>query len=112
MRGTRGESGQAAVELVALLPLIALVGALLLQAVLAGQALWLCQSAARAAARAQAVGANAELAARRTLPARLERGLQVRPTSGGGVRVRVEIPSVVGADLGSLSDSARMEPQR
>lgn len=112
MRGTRSESGQAAVELVAVLPLIALVGALLFQAVLAGQALWLCQSAARAAARAQAVGANAELAARRTLPTHLERGLQVRSTATGGVRVRVEIPSVLGSGLGTVSDSARMEPQR
>jgi len=55
-RGWRREVGQASVETVALLPLVVLVGALLWQAVVAGQALWLSAAAARAAARAAAVG--------------------------------------------------------
>src|SRR5262245_66410634 len=100
MRGAGGESGQAAVETVALLPLIALIGALVLQSVLAGQALWLAQSAARAAARAQAVGADPVVAARRTLPERLERHLRVDPVAGSGIQVRVKMPSTIGADLG------------
>jgi pilus assembly protein CpaE len=91
-----GQDGQASVELVALLPLIALVAALLWQAVVAGQTLWLAAAATRAAARAAAVGGDAEAAARGALPPRLEHGLRVRPaTDGGGVRVAVRIPSVL-----------------
>jgi pilus assembly protein CpaE len=91
-----GQEGQASVELVALLPLVALVGALLWQAVVAGQTLWLAGAAARAAARAAAVGGDAEAAARGALPPRLEHGLRVRPDgNGAGVRVAVHIPSVL-----------------
>lgn len=39
------ESGQASVELVALLPLVVVLAALLWQAVVAGQAVWLAASA-------------------------------------------------------------------
>jgi hypothetical protein len=90
----RGEPGQATVETVALLPLVALVGALLWQAVVAGQALWLSAAAARAAARAAAVGGDAEAAAKGALPPRLESGLRVSE-AGGGVRVAVGVPSVL-----------------
>ncbi len=92
------ERGQASVELVALLPLIAVLAGLVWQAVVAGQAVWLAGSAARAAARASAVGADASAAARRVLPGRLERGLVVdRVASGTGVRVAIAVPAVVGA---------------
>ena len=80
--------------MVALLPLVMLMGALLWQAVVAGQALWLSGAAARAAARAAAVGADAEAAAKGALPPRLEAGLRVR-ASGGGVGVAVRVPSVL-----------------
>jgi pilus assembly protein CpaE len=90
-----GQRGQATVELVALLPLVVLLGALLWQAVVAGQALWLSGAAARAAARAAAVGGDAEAAARGALPRRLEEGLRVRAAGDGGVRVAVRIPSVL-----------------
>ena len=96
----RREAGQASVETVALLPLVVLVGALLWQAVVAGQALWLSGTAARAAARAAAVGADAEAAARATLPSRLESGLRVR-AAGGGVGITVRVPSVL--SLGSIA---------
>jgi hypothetical protein len=89
-----GEEGQASVELAALLPLVVLVAALLWQAVVAGQALWLSGSAARAAARAAAVGGDADAAARAALPPRLEDGLRVRAV-GDGVRVAVRVPSVL-----------------
>jgi hypothetical protein len=94
MRAGSSERGQASVELVALLPLVVLVGALLWQAVVAGQALWLSAAAARAAARAAAVGGDAEAAARGALPPRLERGLRVR-AAGEGVRVAVRVPAVL-----------------
>jgi hypothetical protein len=53
LRSTRG---QASVELVALLPLLALNALALWQGVVAAQAAWLAGGAARAAARAQALG--------------------------------------------------------
>jgi hypothetical protein len=96
MPAGRGQDGQASVEMAALLPLVVLVGALLWQAVVAGQALWLCGAAARSAARAAAVGGDAESAARGALPPRLEQGLRVRLLrGGGGVRIAVRVPSVL-----------------
>jgi hypothetical protein len=107
------ERGQASVELVALLPLMAVLAGLVWQAVVAGQAVWLAGSAARAAARATAVGADASAAARRVLPDRLERGLVVRRVaSGGGVRVAIAIPAVVGSGrLTTVSARARLQDQ-
>jgi hypothetical protein len=105
-------AGQAAVELVALLPLIALVLALAYQALLAGQAAWEARVAARAAARANAVGAGAEAAARAHLPSGLERGLQVRATSAGDVRISIEVPRVLPAlSLGRVAATAHFRPQ-
>ena len=57
-------SGQASVELVALLPLLAAVALLAWQGVVAGQAIWLSGAAARAAARAFALGDDPTAAAR------------------------------------------------
>ena len=107
------EDGQASVELVALVPLVAILVVLLWQAVVAGQAVWLAGSAARAAARATAVGADAPAAARRVLPSRLERGLVVRPAaSGEGVRVAIAIPVVFGSGrLTTVSARARLQDQ-
>lgn len=112
-RSRPGEHGQATVELVALLPLVGVVGALLWQAVVAGQAIWFAGSAARAAARATAVGADARAAVRRVLPEHLERGLVVRRAKDGeGVRVAIPIPAVVGTwRLGSVSARARLQDQ-
>jgi hypothetical protein len=112
MRPHAGERGQASVELVALLPLIALLAALTWQAVVAGQAVWLASAAARSAARAEAVGADAAAAARRTLPGGLERGLRVRTRPEGGVAIAVGVPAVVGTwRLGTVRAAARFEPQ-
>ncbi|MDX6718861.1 MAG: hypothetical protein QOJ63_1115 [Solirubrobacteraceae bacterium] len=107
------ERGQATVELVALLPLVAVLAALLWQAVVAGQAVWFAGSAARAAARASAIGGDARAAARRVLPDRLERGLVVdRERGDTGVRVAIAIPAVFGtARLGSVSARARLQEQ-
>lgn len=110
----RAEHGQATVELVALLPLMAVLAALLWQAVVAGQAVWLAGSAARAAARASAIGSDASAAARGVLPDRLERGLVVRPaTSGGdGVQVAIAIPAILGSGrLTTVSARARLQDQ-
>lgn len=111
-RAHRDQRGQATVELVALLPLMAVLATLLWQAVVAGQAVWLAGSAARAAARAHAVGGDARAAARGVLPGRLRDGVIVRERGDEGVRVWVAIPSVVGAlRLGKVSAQARLQDQ-
>jgi hypothetical protein len=112
MRATGEESGQASVELVALLPLIAVVALVCWQAVVVGQSVWLSAAAARSAARAAAVGADEDAAARRALPPELERGLRVSRRSGGRVRVAVRIPSVVGGwRLGGAASTASFPRQ-
>ena len=112
MRATRRTEGQAAVELVAILPLTAVLCAVVWQLVLAGHAVWSAASAARAAARAQALGLAPRPAARAALPHSLERHLRVAVGPGGAVRVSVAIPSLLRAvDLGSASASARFAPQ-
>lgn len=110
----RDDDGQASVELIALLPALALIATLALQALLAGSTLWLTATAAREAARARALGGDPEAAARAALPAWSRDDLRVTTDSDGdGVRVRVEIPSLVGGlRLGSVTVPARMEPQR
>jgi hypothetical protein len=101
------EQGQASVEFVALLPVLAIVGALVWQVVVAGQALWLTGAAARAAARAAAVGGDVRAAARGALPPRLERGLAVTHGAHGEVRVAVRVPSVLtGGSLTTISSRA------
>jgi hypothetical protein len=108
------DRGQATVELVALLPLVALLVGALWQAAVAGQAVWLAGSAARAAARATAVGADARAAARRVLPARLEPGLVVAHVGerDDGVRVTIAIPAIVGGGhVGDITARARLQDQ-
>lgn len=112
MRGRRDEVGQASLEMAALLPLVALVGALLWQAAVAGQALWLSGAAARAAARAAAVGGDAESAAKAAVPPRLESGLRVQAVSRG-VQVSVRVPSVLsGGAIATVHARAAFPEQR
>jgi hypothetical protein len=109
---SRAESGQAAVELVAVLPFVALLALVLWQLAVAGQAAWLSGAAARAAARAEAVHGDPRLAARGVLPPRLEQDLRVRPRADGTVSVGVGVPSVVGARrLTTIDSEARFQPQ-
>jgi hypothetical protein len=113
MAFTRSQSGQASVELVALLPLVAVIGLVLWQAVVAGQAAWLAGSSARAAARAGAVGGDIRGAAAGPLPRVLRRGLQVDAPPGGTVRVRIGVPAVVGAGrLATITATAHVAVQR
>jgi hypothetical protein len=107
-----GEAGQATVEVVALLPVLAVVLAAAWQAALAGHAAWAATTAARAAARAHAVGADPGRAARIHLPAPLEQGLRVKAGSDGDVEVAVRIPSLPGLpSLGHAHAAAHFEPQ-
>jgi len=111
-RSWRAEGGQAAVEFVAVLPLVALLGLLCWQAVLAGQAVWLSGAAARAAARADALGHDPGTAARRVLPAALAERVRAWGDGAGSVTVRLGIPAVVGGiELTSITARARFASQ-
>lgn len=91
-RETRhGERGQASVELVAALPFVLLVGAVVWQFALAGHTAWLAAHAARSGARAELVDADVGSAVRSVLPDGLERGLKIE-REGGVVRVGVRVP--------------------
>lgn len=113
MRRLRGRSGQASVELVALLPVLVAFAIGGWQLVRVAQGVWLAGTAARAAARAQAVGADPRHAARAVLPAAFERRLAVDASRGGGVRVALRVPvaglgrSLVVRARAALPDQAR-----
>lgn len=110
----RSDRGQASVELLAAVPFVLVVGAIVWQLAVAGQAAWLCANAARVAARAEAVGRDGEAAARSALPRHLERRLEVTRENGGRVRVRVGIPLVLHASAApvSVAAAARLENGR
>lgn len=104
------DRGQASVELVALLPLLALILLALVQAGLAGYAAWSATTAARAGARAHAIGANVERAVRGAAPlggsgARITRDDDV-------ITVHVRVPSVLPIAVGTVAGAARFEAQR
>lgn len=96
-----------------MLPLVGLLAALLWQALLAGATLWLSGGAARAAARAAAVGGDPVAAARGVLPPRLERGLRVERERDGAVTVVLRIPTALGhGTIAPVTTRARFEAQR
>jgi hypothetical protein len=92
-----GEKGTASIELVAAVPFLLLALAVAVQIALAGQALWSASVAARAGARAALVGADPKAAARRALPAAMRDGAKVEEEDGGGVRVKVPVPTLLPA---------------
>jgi hypothetical protein len=75
-----------------MVPVVLLVGAVVWQLALAGHTAWLTAHAARAAARADAVGRTPAEAARSALPRSHEDGLEVERLAQGGVRVSVKVP--------------------
>ena len=108
----RAENGQAAVELVAILPFLVALLAAVWQLALAGHAAWAASTAARAAARADAIGADPRRAALDHIPRSLETGLRVRTMTAGDVRVEVRIPSLPGLpSLGHTRATAGFAPQ-
>ena len=112
-RAQDGQAGQAAVELVAVLPVLAALLAGLWQVTLLGHAAWSAGAAARAAARAHALDSDPRAAARAHLPARLERGLRVRAAEGGRVTVSVRVPPVLdGVSMGRVSATSAFASQR
>jgi pilus assembly protein CpaE len=103
---TQGEGGQASVELLGALPAVLLAALAAWQLILAAQASWLAGNAARVGARAEAVGADPEAAARSALPAHLRRGLRVSGEDGE-VTVRVRLPIVMHGWAAPLRIAAR-----
>jgi pilus assembly protein CpaE len=89
------QSGQVTVEFVAIVPVVLLVGAVAWQLALAGHTAWLTAHAARAAARADAVGKGPAEAARSALPRSLEDDLEVERLERGGARVSVKVPLLI-----------------
>jgi hypothetical protein len=88
-----GERAAVSVEFVATLPFLALALLAAAQIALAGAGLWSAAIAARAGARAAAVGGDAGPAARRALPPPLRDGAAV--SERDGVEVRVRVPALV-----------------
>ena len=93
MARTASQHGQAAVELVVVVPLLVVLLAALGQLSVAGYALWTAGDAARAGARAAEVGGDAEAAVRSALPDWLERRADV--AVAGPVKVTVDAPALL-----------------
>ena len=92
-RNRERERGQAAVELVAAVPILICVLLALGQAAVAGYALWTAAEAARSGARAALVGGDPDEAARSALPEWLEDGARI--DGDGPVRVSVGAPALL-----------------
>lgn len=102
------DQAQASVELVAVLPALAVSLVIAAQTVMVGWALWSAGNAARAGARAEQVGSDVETAARHALPGALRDGAAIR--SGDGVRVKVRVPAIVpGVSMPSVSAASTLE---
>jgi hypothetical protein len=86
-------SGQASVELVAVVPILVSMALLVGQLAIAGWALWSAGNAARAGARAAYVGGSAGRAARSALPGPLRTGAEV--SAKDGVQVTVRAPALL-----------------
>jgi hypothetical protein len=99
------QRGQASIELVAAIPVALLALLVAWQLALLGHAAWLSAHAARAAARADAVGRSPGRAARSALPRWLEGGLRV-DRSGRRVAVRLRVPLLLRSGSG-VSITAR-----
>lgn len=110
--GRDRQSGQAAVETIAVAGVLALVSLAGWQVVLAAHAWQTAHAAARVAARAGMVGAPVERAALTVLPGRLATRATVtrvdRGSGAGAIRVSVEIPAVLGRTAGRVAGDGEM----
>ena len=86
------ERGQAAIETVAVLPLLLVALLAAAQGLTAAWAAVEAADAARAGARAAVVGGDAVLTARAALPATLRHGARIARAADGRVRVDVVAP--------------------
>ncbi len=93
-------------ELVAVVPFLLLAVVAAAQIALAGQALWSASVAARAGARAAAVGGDAVAAARSALPLSMREEAKVEDEDGVSVRVEVSrlVPSLPSVRVAASSE--------
>lgn len=105
-RAQPGQSGQAAIELVGLLPVMVAVGLVLLQLLAVGYAGVLAGSAAEAGALALAGGGDAGAGVKEALPGWSRARARVT-VSGGQVEVVLRPPSPLRALADRLEVSAR-----
>jgi hypothetical protein len=108
MRTTAAERGQAAIEVVALTPLVVAVALAMLQALAAGLAAELADHAAESGAVALAEGRDGAAAARAAVPGWPHDRVDVR-VRGGRVRVRLTPPALVPAMGRLLAATATAE---
>jgi Flp pilus assembly protein TadG len=105
----RREDGTASIEMVAVVPFLLLAVLVAAQVGLAGAALWSAGVAARAGARAELVGRDGEVAARRALPSTMRGGAEV--STADAVSVRVAIPKLLpGLPRLTVGAKATLEP--
>lgn len=113
----RADSGQAAVEFVALLPVLALCALAFGQATVAGWTAWSAAGAARVSARAEALGNDPAVAARAVLPAMLARRAKVTVGQAGArdahrTTVRLRVPALLpGLRMGTVAAGAEVPSQ-
>jgi hypothetical protein len=105
-RGTPREDGTASLELVGLMPLVAVVASLALQDAAVVFVAHATDDAARQAARAVSLGRDAKSAARGAVPSGLE--VQVTSEGSGRVTVRVEVPRLSPLPQPTVTRSAVM----
>jgi hypothetical protein len=108
----RAEHGQAAADLVAVIPVLLGVLLALAQLAIAGYALWTAGDAARAGARAAYVGDDAADAARDALPRWLEHHAEIDPGVPVSVTLRAPalLPGLPGIPVSAAAGLAAEEP--
>lgn len=99
------ERGQAQIEMLAAVPLLVAVAAVILQLLAAGHAQSLADSAAHAGAIARAAGADPERAALATLPGWARERARIE-TGRGTVAISVLPPSLIPGSRARISSSA------
>lgn len=102
----RGAQGQAAIELLAGIPILICGALVALQLAVTGYALHLADGAAEAGALALATGSEVETAARDALPGWAAGDVEVE-VAGGQVRVSVRPPAPLPALADTLEVSSR-----
>ncbi|MEI7890112.1 MAG: TadE/TadG family type IV pilus assembly protein [Actinomycetes bacterium] len=106
------DSGQATVEFLLAVPLVIVLGWGVWQVSVAARTAELAGSAARAAARAAALGRSPRQAMLGELPSGLNRSASLR-IIGGRAIVRLQVPAVgVGSSLGPIEAAASFPVQR
>jgi hypothetical protein len=105
------QRGQASVELVAVLPILLVLALIAAQVALAGYGAWSAANAARAGARAAAVGGDVRAAATSAVPVPFRPGIEVRDDQDVSVALRAPslLPGAEGVPVravASLVDGA------